>query len=321
MTSRQRFGKPVDRLDLGKLPLNEAIALLTALIEDKERVNKQQAEAEALCEWVEQLPLGVELIARYLAMHETMGFAKLLERLERKRLDAKAMRDLPEEMAYEYSIEAAFELSWQDLTSEAKTLMGLLSVFAAAPIPQGLIVGALPEWDEEDLEDGLDVELVRRNLLQGDMDGSYQLHQLIREFTASKLKTELSDQTSALQKGVAVAVTNFASTIEPIVRKDDRQSVESVEPHMALVATELNDVLADEEAPGWVFTGLARFYESQSLWSEAEHWYKGRLKMSERRFDSDHPSTATSLNNLAGLYESMGRYTEAEPLYARSFGS
>ncbi len=28
--------------------------------------------------------------------------------------------------------------------------------------------------------------------------------------------------------------------------------------------------------------------------------------------------TATSLNNLAGLYESMGRYAEAEPLYVRS---
>jgi tetratricopeptide (TPR) repeat protein len=30
------------------------------------------------------------------------------------------------------------------------------------------------------------------------------------------------------------------------------------------------------------------------------------------------PELATSLNNLAGLYESMGRYKEAEPLYVRS---
>ncbi|MDV3352119.1 NB-ARC domain-containing protein [Leptothoe sp. LEGE 181152] len=139
MTSRQRFGKPVDRLDLGVLPLDEAMALLTRLIDDGDRVRQQLTEAEALCKWVGRLPLGVELIARYLALHPNVTFAKLQERLERKRLAAKAMRELPEEIAYEYSIEAAFELSWQDLTPEAKTLMGLLAVFAAAPIPKGLI--------------------------------------------------------------------------------------------------------------------------------------------------------------------------------------
>jgi CHAT domain-containing protein len=32
----------------------------------------------------------------------------------------------------------------------------------------------------------------------------------------------------------------------------------------------------------------------------------------------DHPNVATALNNLAGLYQAQGRYTEAEPLYMRS---
>ena len=31
--------------------------------------------------------------------------------------------------------------------------------------------------------------------------------------------------------------------------------------------------------------------------------------------DPEHPSTATSLNNLAALYEAMGEYAKAEPLY------
>ncbi|MGA0200155.1 MAG: tetratricopeptide repeat protein, partial [Prochlorotrichaceae cyanobacterium] len=33
---------------------------------------------------------------------------------------------------------------------------------------------------------------------------------------------------------------------------------------------------------------------------------------------ADHPDTATSLNNLAGLYRAQGRYSEAEPLYQRA---
>jgi tetratricopeptide (TPR) repeat protein len=31
-----------------------------------------------------------------------------------------------------------------------------------------------------------------------------------------------------------------------------------------------------------------------------------------------HPDTATSLNNLAGLYRAQGKYAEAEPLYLRA---
>ena len=32
----------------------------------------------------------------------------------------------------------------------------------------------------------------------------------------------------------------------------------------------------------------------------------------------EHPSIATTLNNLAGLYQSQGRYEEAEPLYLQA---
>ncbi|WP_375467540.1 tetratricopeptide repeat protein, partial [uncultured Nostoc sp.] len=33
-----------------------------------------------------------------------------------------------------------------------------------------------------------------------------------------------------------------------------------------------------------------------------------------RLLGDEHPSVATSLNNLAGLYDSQGRYSDAKPL-------
>ncbi len=42
------------------------------------------------------------------------------------------------------------------------------------------------------------------------------------------------------------------------------------------------------------------------------------LAIREKELGANHPNTAVSLNNLAGLYESTGRYTEAEPLYVRA---
>jgi len=43
--------------------------------------------------------------------------------------------------------------------------------------------------------------------------------------------------------------------------------------------------------------------------------YEQAIEIDKRSLPEDHPSLATDLNNLAGLYESQGRYDEAEPLY------
>jgi tetratricopeptide (TPR) repeat protein len=38
----------------------------------------------------------------------------------------------------------------------------------------------------------------------------------------------------------------------------------------------------------------------------------------EKTLGPDHPDVATSLNNLAQLYETQGQYAQAEPLFKRS---
>ncbi|MEA5544236.1 tetratricopeptide repeat protein, partial [Limnoraphis robusta CCNP1324] len=51
---------------------------------------------------------------------------------------------------------------------------------------------------------------------------------------------------------------------------------------------------------------------------EVEPLYRRSLAILEKALGSEHPDVARSLNNLASLYSSQGRYTEAEPLYRRS---
>jgi Tetratricopeptide repeat len=41
----------------------------------------------------------------------------------------------------------------------------------------------------------------------------------------------------------------------------------------------------------------------------------GALKIYEAQLAKDNPNVAQSLYNLADLYESMGQYAKAEPLY------
>ena len=164
LTTRSKWGDPVWRLDLDTLPRSDAFRLLRTLMGDDDRLRQELPAAKALCAWLGYLPLALELMGRYLAVRPGVTLAKTLERLEQQRLAARALSNVPEEMEYQYTVQAAFELSWQTLTEPERELLGALSLFALAPIPMDLIRGALADWDEEDLEDGL-AGLVGRSLV------------------------------------------------------------------------------------------------------------------------------------------------------------
>ena len=55
----------------------------------------------------------------------------------------------------------------------------------------------------------------------------------------------------------------------------------------------------------------------QGRYGEAEKYLSAALKEAEN-FGPEDPRLATSLNNLAGIYVTQGKYAEAEPLYKRS---
>ena len=42
------------------------------------------------------------------------------------------------------------------------------------------------------------------------------------------------------------------------------------------------------------------------------------LAIYEKALGREHPNVAASLNNLAALYDTQGKYAEAEPLYQRA---
>ncbi len=63
---------------------------------------------------------------------------------------------------------------------------------------------------------------------------------------------------------------------------------------------------------------IAKLYNDQGRFGEAEPLYLRSLKTKEKILGADHPDVAVTLNNLAGLYRSQGLYEKAEPLYLRS---
>ena len=56
--------------------------------------------------------------------------------------------------------------------------------------------------------------------------------------------------------------------------------------------------------PMWPhLNNLAELYQAQGQYAQAEPLFKRSLAIQEKALGPDHPDVATSLNNLAGLYD------------------
>ncbi|MFN6479224.1 FxSxx-COOH system tetratricopeptide repeat protein [Nostoc sp. DedQUE07] len=316
ITTRQYLGASIKQLSLDVLQPEAALELLKSFFkETPQRIEQELAVANQLCEWLGYLPLGLELVGRYLKRKPDLSLTEMLRRLEKKRLEQPALIKPEGDMTAQRGVLAAFELSWQELNDDDKQLGCLLSLFAAAPIAWDLVEQCLPESDEEELEDIRDKKLLNLHLLQRKDEGIYQLHPLLREFFQYKL-TGL-EQAEELKRSLCRVMVAVAKDIPETPTLEQINDVTPAIPHLAEVANHLIQYLSNDDLH-WSFVGNASFYNGQGLYEKAVPWLEQCLEITKQRLSEEHPDVAASLNNLAELYRSQGRYSEAEPLHIQA---
>ncbi|WP_313885053.1 tetratricopeptide repeat protein [Scytonema hofmannii] len=316
MTTRKKLSAAIKQLSLDVLQPDAALELLRSLLaETPGRIERELDVANQLCEWLGYLPLGLELVGRYLARKQDLSISKMMGRLKEKRLEQPALVKPEADMREQRGVQAAFELSWQELAEDDRLLGCVLSLFAAAPIPWKLVEQCLTEKDEDELEEIRDDKLLNLHLLQRKGEGIYQLHPLLREFFQSKF-TGL-EQAEEFKGWFAQVMVAVAKQIPETPTLEEINAVSLAIPHIAEVANNLIQSVSDEDLI-WHFVGLGYFYEGQGLYTQAEPWYHQCLSTVQNRLGDNHPDFATSLNNLARLYKSQGKYDQAEPLYLQA---
>ena len=349
-TRKQSLAESFELLSLEILSEAAAVELLESLIgEERVRGDVETRDlASLLCEWLGYLPLGLELVGRYLKRKKDVSLTEMLSRLEKQHLEQRSLTQPTATMTAQKGVAAAFELSWLELDEDAQQLGCLLSLFANAPIEWELVEmcclfnqysGKLEELSEEELEEELSEEeleeelseeeleelekledirddfLLNLNLLQRTDEGIYQLHQLIREFLQGKM--ELYDGADELKRGFCQTMVAVAKEIPDTPILEEIAAIAPAIPHVTEAATVFPDWLSDEDLY-WPFIGLGRFYEGQGAYDQALPWLEQCLDLTRNRLGSEHPSVADSLNNLALLYSDQGRYEKAEPLYVQA---
>jgi Effector-associated domain 4/NB-ARC domain len=121
ITTREKLQSPIVRLDLDVLTPLAAMQLLKSIL-GRERLRREALVARRLCKWLGYLPLGLELVGRYLLGDEELSLAEMLQDLEKERLQHEALDEVPQEMAVKFGVAAAFELSWRRLRENAQLL-------------------------------------------------------------------------------------------------------------------------------------------------------------------------------------------------------
>ncbi|MCL2932163.1 MAG: tetratricopeptide repeat protein [Trichodesmium sp. MAG_R03] len=308
ITTRQKWlTQSFQRLELEVLDKDAALELLISYV-GSARIQGELEEAEALCKDLGFLPLGLELVARYLERKSSLSLAKTHERLG---LEHKSLKAFSQDMTAERGVAAAFELSWKELDKDDKELGCLLSLFAAAKIPWNLVEQCLSDVDEEELEDRRDEKLLHLSLLQSLGENCYEFHPLIREFFRNKLSG--LDFVEEMKQNICRVIVGVARKIPYDITVEQVKEVEIDIPHITEIADNLAEYLSDDDliTP---FIGLGRFYEDQGLYPLAQPWLEKGKEIAEKRLDKNNSGIATVCNNLALLYYSQGKYEAAEPL-------
>lgn len=314
ITTRLHFGKSVQPFKIEVLEPDAALDLLS-LLAGADRVQGQVDEATALCHWLGNLPLGLELVGRYLARKPDLTLAQMQQRLEAKRLEARALDQTEPGMTAPLGIAAAIELSWQDLNNTAQHLGSILSLFALAPISWPLVERCWADLDEEILEDARDEGLLKVHLLQRVGEQTYQLHQLVREFFRAKLE-ELAEA-SDLKQRVCLAIVEVAQQIPNSPTQELILQLTPSISHIEEVAENLTNWLSDDD----LITPAIRigcFYQGQGFYTQAEPWYQKALSLAQAHFGESHLHTATSKTWLASLLQDQGHYKEAKTLFIQT---
>ena len=307
-----------EELPLEVLLPESAVALLASII-GEERVAKETSAAEKLCEELGYLPLALELVGYYLEDedYQSLSLSAMLAKLQEKvKHPALSPEEVPMSIKATRGVQSAFDLSWDELTPEAKYLACVLGAFAEAAIHWIFVRGIYEilqseAFSEDNLKDKWLKSLRKLHLVMTVETDIYDLHPLIRDYLAEQFNKH--PQHSEIKQAFCDLFVNVADKVEQSTSLAEFNLIELHLKKMIDWCEENEDLQS-----AFSLNQLATLYRSQGKYNEAEPLITRSLSIKEKQLGENHPDFATSLNNLAGLYENQGKYNEAEPLHLRS---
>jgi hypothetical protein len=322
VTSRdQTWGQKVRgmrQIAIKTLPRPDSIELLQRL-----RPDLDPAIANAIAGEVGDLPLALHIAGSFLAHYATAtqgNPATYLEQLQAsnpiaqlgkqgERLDK---RKVAQPTRHSQDVERTFRISMERLATEENSdlshiLLLLMAQFAlGVPLPVAWLMSALPEGtDELDASDALD-RLVAVGLAEAPQAGFLRMHRLVAQVVIGATEAERVTVTISQSEDILLEVKPEYGHPDFVVQMEEWL------PHARHIATRA--LLRRDERAGLLSNWVGYLLQHLGLYSEAKYFFENVVDIYRAVLGARHSDTATSLNNLAGLFYAQGLYERALPL-------
>ena len=170
------------------------------------------------------------------------------------------------------------------------------------------------QWTINELESAFEA-LQSYSLIQWKSDQkSYAMHKLVHAWGQDRLETDRQRQLSNL----ALELMADATAEDQIDPSHQLRLVPHVMASFDMFSSlhESRDVLAINRLS--MIDGIGGFLFRIGRWPEAYRMQVFHFSKTEKMLGKEHPSTLTSINNLALVLRSQGRYEEAERIHRRA---
>src|SRR5450755_2730787 len=281
----------------------------------------KQVYAKEICEELGGLPLALDQAGAYI--EETQcNLSDYQQRYQTRRARLLQRRgglvpDHPDSVATTWSL--AFE-KVEQANPAAADLLRLCAYLAPDAIPEEIItrgaahLGPLLEpvaSDPTDLDEAI-AALGTYSLMRRDAtEKTLSMHRLVQ----AVLKDQMNTQDRKLWAQQAVRAVNAAF---PKVEHQNWPQCNQLLPHALLCAELIAQEQMNAPEAARLLNQTGDYLNARARYTEAEPLYVRALAICEQQVGPQHPTTATSLNNLALLYDNQGKYEQAEPLYQRA---
>ena len=264
-------------------------------------------DAEAICAALQYLPVAIVQAGMY-CLETKASFSDYLKKLQEQpasvyawtsKIKPKALRAVAQTFP--------FALDWVEKRNpRAADLLRRAAFLAADDIYADFFVDF---GEERQAALGL---CARFGLVTLDeAHSSFSLHRLTREVMRHTIPSDA-------RRAHLESVCDCVSSAYPPDGDTKWDAAKRWLPHATDCAAAALDCAASGEDAAVMFIQLGFQQERQGRFTEALPLLERSLAINESALGEEHPLTALSLNNLAGLYRATGQFEEALPLYERS---
>jgi tetratricopeptide (TPR) repeat protein len=313
------------RLDLDLLPLEDAVALLAALI--GRRVHAEPEAAATLARLCARLPLALRVAAELAAARPTISLAQLVDELadEQRRLEL-----LDAGGDARTAVRGVFSWSYQHLPAPAAHAFRLIGLHPG-PYFDPYAVAALANTSLDQAQQMLDL-LSRAHLIQAPHPGRYGMHDLLRAYATWLADAEDSkaEQRAGLTRLFDHYLATAAAAMDTLIPAEQHRRPRIARPATPIppmpdratartwLDTEritLAAVSAYTAARGWLdhttrlSTTLYRYLDGSGHFSDGLTIHTHALHAA--RHIDEPAAEADALVNLGHIYWQQGHYGKA----------